>query len=360
MLALYLGKRNRSVNLYTKHDFTYNSSMQSNLLTIDPIRFDSPVIQAPLAGISCSAMRRLAWKFGGLAYTCSEMLSSHQLANKLDRSPRYHHIAADEGPVCFQLSGTKPDLLARATVEAQNYGANIIDLNVGCPKPKVRCKGNGSALLGNATLLKELILAIKKEASCPVTVKIRTDGDSGDNFNPDVLEALQETQPDALIVHGRHWTTDYEFALFYDDIRFFAENCDFPVIANGDVRCGKTAKTLLEKTGTDGVMIARAAIGRPWICRKVFNELNDLPFTKPTLEEQLQLFLAHLEALIALENNEYLACIQSRRLIKHYLVDYNIPTEKITPLMQAEKLDDYRFGAERLMVAHREQRDVRE
>jgi tRNA-dihydrouridine synthase B len=310
-------------------------------LTIGSLTFDSPVVQSPLAGISCSAMRRIAWRFGGLAYACTEMLSAHQLAKKLDRSPRYHHIADDEGPVCFQLSGTKPDLMAQATVEAQNYGASLIDLNVGCPMPKIRGKGSGSALLSTPDLLEELILAIKREASCPVTVKIRTDGDSADDYNAGVLDAVLAAQPDALIVHGRHWTTEYESTLFYDDIRFFVEHCNFPVIANGNVRCGKTAKLLFDKTGAAGVMIARGAIGRPWVCQKVHDELRGIEFTKPTLEQQLDLFIDHLDGLIKLENNEYLACIQARRLIKHYLADYDISGDQLAPFMQATKKSDY-------------------
>jgi tRNA-dihydrouridine synthase B len=320
---------------------SYNLFMILKPLKIGSLSFDSPIIQSPLAGISCSAMRRLAWRFGGLAYACTEMLSAHQLAKKIDRSPRYYHIADDEGPVAFQLSGTNPDYLAQATVQAQNYGADIIDLNVGCPMPKIRGKGCGSALLATPDLLRKLILAIKREASCPVTVKIRTDGDSGDNLNAGVLDALLAAQPDAVIVHGRHWTTDYDSTLFYDDIRFFTEHCDFPVIANGNVRCGESAKLLLDKTGAAGVMIARAAIGRPWICKKVERELHGELFTKPTLQKQLDLFLDHLNGLIALENNEYLACIQARRLIRHYLADYGISSEKMASLMQAQKKVDY-------------------
>lgn len=321
-------------------------------LTIGSKQFDSPVIQSPLAGISCSAMRRLAWPFGGLAYACTEMLSSHQLAKRLDKSPRYYHISPDEGPVCFQLSGTKPDLMAQATVEAQNYGASLIDFNVGCPKPKMRSKGSGSSLLGSPKLLLELILAIKKEASCPVTVKIRTDGDSGDNFNAGVLDAVMQAQPDALIVHGRHWTTAYESTLFYDDIKYFVDNCNFPVIANGNVRDGETAKTLFEKTGAAGVMVARAAIGRPWVCKKIKDELEGKLFIKPTLEKQLQIFVEHLNKLAELEDNEFLACIQSRRLIKHYLTDYDVDPEIIAQLMQAKKKDDYLFGIENILKNH--------
>lgn len=323
--------------------------MNVKKLTIGSLSFDSNVIQSPLAGISCSAMRRLSWRFGGLAYACTEMLSSHQLAKRIDRSPRYHHIAVDEGPVCFQLAGTCPNLMAKATVEAQRYGASLIDLNVGCPMPKIRCKGSGSTLLANPKLLHDLILAIKKEASCPVTVKIRTDGDSGDNYNPLVLDALLNAKPDALIVHGRHWTTDYDSTLFYNDIRFFAENCTFPVIANGNVRCGKTAKLLLDTTGANGLMIARAAIGRPWVCRQVHNELQGIAFTRPNLEEQLNLFIDHLDGLIQLERDEYLACIQARRLIKHYLADYGICDNQLSPFMQATEKKHYMSGFSALL-----------
>ena len=296
-------------------------------ITIGSLPFASPLIQAPLAGISCSAMRRLAWRFGGLAYACTEMLSAHQLAHELDKSPRYHHISSDEGPVCFQLGGNNPDWLAGAACKAQAYGAQLIDLNVGCPKPKIRNKGSGSALLGDPEHLKALILAIKKEASCPVTVKIRVDGDSGDKYNDSVLEVIHQTMPDAVIIHGRNWRDDYSCAVHTEQIASFVRHCPCPVIANGDVSDGKSALHLLQSTGAAGLMVGRAAIGKPWIFQKIQTEMQGDIYKRPALELQTALFIEHLQHLIALEDNEYLGCIQARRLAKHYFADYGLPED---------------------------------
>ena len=302
----------------------------SQAFKLGELEFASNLIQAPLAGISCWAMRRLAWQFGGLAYTCTEMLSSHQLAKELDRSPRYYQLAVDEGPVCFQLSGDKPDLLAQATVKAQEYGAAIIDFNVGCPKHKIRKKGYGSKLLAESKKLQSLLLAMRRETSCPLTVKIRVDNQHDDN-NHMVLDAIAGSGVAGVIIHGRNWRDDYEVAIAYEEIKFFKDNLDITVIANGDVRDADSARELLSKTNADAVMIGRAAIGRPWIFKKISDGLfNNREFTI-SLQQQRELFLRHLQDLIQIEG-EHLACLQARRLAKHYFIDFGFSTDEISLL----------------------------
>lgn len=289
------------------------------LQNIGPFQLNSPLIQAPLAGISCAAMRRLPWKYGGLSYTCSEMLSAHQLAHETDRSPRYYSIAKDEGPVCFQLSGHDPYIMAKATQKAQEYGASLIDLNVGCPKPKIRSKRCGSALLANSKLLQQLLTAMRKEASCALTVKIRVDNNSDDDYNSSVLDAIHAANVDAIIVHGRNWRDDYNTPVSKKDIKYFTQNSDLPVIANGDISNAKQYNDLISATGASAVMIGRAAIGQPWLYASIIAEINGQ--TQPNITQKTQelLFIEHVTQLAQLENNEYLACIQARRLAKHYL-----------------------------------------
>ena len=305
------------------------------------IEFNSNLIQAPLAGISCSAMRRLPWKFGGIAYTCTEMLSAHQLAKELDRSPRYFHVDVDEGPVCFQLSGNKPDLLTAACEKAQEYGAAIIDFNVGCPKQKIRKKRQGSGLLAHSKDLQDILVAMRRASSCPVTVKIRVDNQQ-DNYNSAVLDAIVAADVDGLIVHGRNWRDDYETKVNHTEIKFFKDNCNIPVIANGDISSTADVKKALDITGADALMIARSAIGRPWIFHKIYSELVTACIVeKPTIQEQSKLFLEHLEKLINIEG-EYLACLQARRLAKHYFKNYGgLNSSQIERCYQATCFSDY-------------------
>jgi tRNA-dihydrouridine synthase B len=303
------------------------------------IEFNSKLIQAPLAGISCSAMRRLPWQFGGVAYTCTEMLSSHQLANKLDRSPRYFHIAADEGMVCFQISGDKADLLAKATAMAQEYGAKIIDLNVGCPKQKIRKKGYGSKLLSDSKKLSLLLAAICQEASCPITVKIRVDNKK-DNYNSVVLDAINNSDVDAVIVHGRNWRDDYNTTVAYEEIRFFKDNSNKVVIANGDIFNSSDAQQLLHATKADALMIGRGAIGKPWIFQKIQQELAGAIFKPISMEQQITIFLQHINELAKLED-EHMACLQARRLVKHYFSDFGINPEQLRRLEQVNNLYEF-------------------
>lgn len=319
-----------------KPDTAINNSLRLGNLT-----FDSRLIQAPLAGISCSAMRCLPWQFGGLAYTCSEMLSAHQLAYKLDRSPRYHHISPDEGAVCFQLSGNNPDIMAKATELAQNYGAQLIDLNAGCPMHKIRKKGCGSGLLAHARNMEAMLKAMRSAASCPLTVKIRVDLEI-DNYNEAVLEAALNANVDGIIVHGRNWRSDYNTSVSYNEIKYFKDNCDIPVIANGDIEDLASAKRMLEFTSADGLMIARAAIGNPWLFREIDAGLKGVVIpARPSKEEKLNVFFTHLRKLIALEN-EYMACLQARRLVKHYFAAYEIAPQQLKDCYSAESLDDFR------------------
>ena len=281
----------------------------------------SQLIQAPLAGISCSAMRDLSWQFGGLAYACSEMLSSHQLAYDLDRSPRYHHISCNEGPVCFQLAGQSDELLAKAAIKAQQYGAQLIDYNVGCPKPKIRKKGFGSILLSESKKLQRCLQALRSTTECPLTVKIRVDGQHDTDYNSSVLEACLAAEVDAIIVHGRNWQDDYTIAVSYQDIAFFKQNANVPIIANGDLFDGASIKSMLAQTKADYFMLGRSIIGKPWLFKKIELELLDEKPLIITADTQIKLFLQHVEGLAKLDG-EHSACLQSRRLAKHYFTNH--------------------------------------
>ncbi len=291
-------------------------------LQIGHLHFDSPLIQGPLAGYTCSAMRRLPWRYGGLAYTVTEMLSAHQLAHDQDRSPRYTHVASDEGPVCFQLSGSNPDLLAKASEKAEKAGASLIDLNAGCPQPKIRKKGHGSALLTDSKQLAALLSAIKQHSSCPVTLKIRVDRDTADDYNHIVLDAAHQANLDALIVHGRHWKERYDSNACHDSIAWFVEQADVPVIGNGDLDSPESIDRFFKHTKAAGAMIARASLGQPWLFAAYHARQHNKHFTVSD-KERWQCFLDHVEALAKLEESEIPALNQARGFLKYYYPNLN-------------------------------------
>jgi len=276
------------------------------------------MIQGPLAGVSCAPFRRLTWEYSQPAFSCTEMISCKTLIHQPKLS--YHrYIAKDpnEGPVCFQLSAVDPSELAEATKIVTDYGADLIDLNCGCPVKKIRSKGAGSSLLTNPTQLYQLITAMKQNTHLPVSIKIRVQGHSSEKFNADIAKVVTEAGADFLVVHGRHWTEHYETPCRYDDIAFFVNELKIPVIGNGDIACVDSLKKMLA-TGCAGVMIARAGVGQPWLIKKLMAALNQEEFSTPSLKERGAMFIMHVAGLAQLLSNEKLAILQARKIAKYY------------------------------------------
>lgn len=280
--------------------------------------FPTNIIQGPLAGVSCAPFRLLTWKYGKPAFSCTEMISCKALLNKPKKL--YHrYIAKDpnEGPVCYQLFGNNPEELAKATKIITDYGADLIDLNCGCPVKKVRRQGAGSSLLSDAPKLYQMICAMKQNTDLPVSVKIRVEGNGEEKFNLDIAKAISDAGADFLVVHGRRWTEHYETPVHHDQIQFFVEQMNIPIIGNGDIFCVNSLKKMLA-TGCAGVMLARSGVGQPWLTQKLIAEINQQPFINPTPKEIGSIFLEHVQLLIELFGEERFAILQARKLIKYY------------------------------------------
>lgn len=280
--------------------------------------FPVNLIQGPLAGVSCAPFRELTWRYSKPAFSCTEMISCKTLLNKaLYAQHRYVTKDPDEGPVCFQLSGNDPTELAEATKIATEQGADLIDLNCGCPKKKIRTKGTGSSLLKEPETIFKLITAMKNSTHVPVSIKIRVDGKSSDRFNKDIVKAVTDAGADFLIVHGRHWTESYDTPCHYDQIQFFVENLTIPVIGNGDITCAESLKKMLN-TGCAGIMISRAGVGQPWLIAKLIADLKQQEFSLPSNLEIGSIFFEHVQKLALLLNNEKFALLQARKFAKYY------------------------------------------
>lgn len=287
-------------------------------LQLGDVTFPINIIQGPLAGVSCAPFRRLTSKFGEPAFSCTEMISCKTLIHQSGFAlQRYIQKDPQEGPVCFQLSGNDPVELAEAVKKVTDYGANLIDLNCGCPVKKIRHKGAGSKLLSSPTKLYQLMRAMKENTHVPVSIKIRVEGGSGDSFNQDIAKAVSDAGIDFLVVHGRHWTEHYETPCNHDQIQFFVETLSIPVIGNGDIACVESLKKMLA-TGCAGVMIARAGMGQPWLIKKLVAELQQTPFTPPSLPEIAAIFVEHVEELAVLLGGEKFAILQARKFAKYY------------------------------------------
>ncbi|MGC6403880.1 MAG: tRNA dihydrouridine synthase [Candidatus Comchoanobacterales bacterium] len=281
----------------------------------------SSLIQGPLAGVSSAPFRHFLWHYGAsLAYATTEMISVNTILNGpeeavhrlLDRYP-------EEKRLCVQLSSHDPERLEKA-VAIISHQADLVDLNVGCPMKKIRQKKEGSGLLKHPSLLKELVLAMKQGTNKPVTVKIRVDGHSSDQYNHKVIEALNEAKPDAVVVHGRHYLDDYTIPPHYDQIAHFVKHLTMPVIGNGDVKCLDSLQRMFQ-TGCHAVMIGRGAMGRPWLFSQLQAALESKSFVLPSLKEQGRLAKEHIIHLANWINSEKHAVLQARRWIKYYHYD---------------------------------------
>lgn len=285
------------------------------------LTFKKKLIQAPLAGYSCAPFRELAEQWGSPDFCCSEMLSAQHLHHNANHRKRYRYKSPYEGLLCVQLAGDQPEVLASAAQKAVSWGADLIDLNCGCPKPKIRKKALGSCLLADSERLYTLVSALKKATNVPTLVKIRVDHQSGDSYNQDVAQAIEAAGADALTVHGRHWTDDYGVAVSYHDIAQIKDIVKIPVIGNGDVKDTDSAQKMFSETGCDAVMIARASVGQPWLFEKIYQELQGNVYTPPSLEEIGELFLTHVRGLINLDC-EKIGVYESRKLGKYYARNY--------------------------------------
>lgn len=286
-------------------------------LKIGKKQFDYNLIQAPLAGVSCAPFRELIWECGGVAYCCTEMLSAMHIASGVDRSPRYQSRSPIEKNLCWQLSGNNPTILAKASQYAISKGADLIDLNCGCPQPKIRKKGCGSQLLSDEKKLKTLVLALKQDASIPVTLKMRIDGGRGEFCEVSLAQMLEESGVDAIIMHGRHWTEDYDVACQHDAIAKVVESVRIPVIGNGDIKGAPELTRFFEQTHCAGFMIGRASVGQPWLFQKIICDMLGQSFDAPSNKIIGALFLKHVSGLIALDG-ERTAIYQSRKFGKYY------------------------------------------
>lgn len=245
------------------------------------------------------------------------MISCYTLIHtSIQRQQRFIQKVAGE-TLCFQLSANHPKELGLATKIVTDYGADLVDLNCGCPVKKIRSKKTGSFLLSEPQKIYELIRAMKTNTNCPVSIKIRVDANSDDRFNQDIANAVSDAGADFITVHGRHWTQGYDVKCSYDDIQFFVNALNIPVIGNGDVACVDSLKQMLT-TGCAGVMIGRAGVGQPWLIQQLISEMNGMPYSIPSNKQIGEMFIEHIVGLCDLLKSEKFAVLQGRTFAKYY------------------------------------------
>ncbi|HEC18314.1 MAG TPA: tRNA dihydrouridine synthase DusB [Gammaproteobacteria bacterium] len=286
-------------------------------MRIGPYTLSNPLILAPMAGVTDRPFRQLCRKLGaGMAV--SEMVASNSLLWGSEKTKRRANHDGETDPRSVQIMGADPQMMAEAARYNAANGAQIIDINMGCPAKKVCNVAAGSALLQNETLVGEILNAVVGAVDIPVTLKIRTGWDTANRNGVRIARIAEEAGIQALAVHGRTRACAYKGEAEYDTIAAIKAAVDIPVIANGDITTPEKARWVLEYTKADAVMIGRAAQGRPWIFREINHYLQTgeiLP--EPTRQEVRDILLEHLENLYAFYG-EYTGVRMARKHIAWY------------------------------------------
>ncbi len=287
-------------------------------LNIGGVPLKSHAVIAPMAGVSDRAYRELCVRFGA-AYCVSEMVSSKALSFNSKKSEELMEISDLERPCGIQIFGDDPKCMADAAKHALENKPDIIDINMGCPAPKISSNGSGSALMKNPRLCGEIVKAVTAVTDIPVTVKIRKGWDDDSVNAVEVAKICESAGAAAITVHGRTRQQYYKPPVDYDIIRAVRESVSVPVIANGDIDSAERAKEVMDITGCDLVMIGRATLGNPWIFSQInaYLENPNVKIHTPDLEERLGVMIEHISKMVEYKG-EHMAMLQARKLVVGY------------------------------------------
>jgi tRNA-dihydrouridine synthase B len=267
------------------------------MFLIGQYQIDTPVVLAPMAGVTDRPFRQLCRKLGA-GLVVSEMVTSDvNLWNSRKSQTRLDH-QGEVGPISVQIAGGDPDMMANAAMMAVKHGAQIVDINMGCPAKKVCNKAAGSALMKDEILVNDILQAVVSSVDVPVTLKMRTGWAPEHKNAPAIALLAEQAGIAALAVHGRTRRCGYKGDVEYDTIKTIKQQVSIPVLANGDITTPLKAKQVLEYTQADGVMLGRAAQGRPWIFREIQHFLKTGQLLgAPKFQEVKTILLNHMTDL---------------------------------------------------------------
>jgi len=286
-------------------------------MKIKDIEFENNIFLAPMAGIADRAFRELCINYGA-GYTVTEMVSSKGLTMGDKKSKELLTLGEIENPAGAQIFGDDPDIMAQAAQKCLEFRPNIIDINMGCPAPKIAMNGGGASLMKNPKLAGEIVKAVSDAVDIPVTVKIRKGWDDESITAVELAQIAEKNGASAITVHGRTRMQMYSGKVDYDIIAKVKKAVDIPVIANGDVTDEQSAAIMLEKTNADAIMIGRGALGNPWIFRRInayLRECRVLPDV--SINEKMAVMLKHIQKIIEYKG-EYTAMREARHHAAYY------------------------------------------
>lgn len=290
-------------------------------LKIGNVRLENPYILAPMAGVTDLPFRLLCKEMGA-GLICMEMVSAKAISFHNKNTEKLMEIEEKERPVSMQLFGSDPDLIAEMAAQIEERPFDILDLNMGCPVPKVVNNGEGSALMKNPKLAAEIVRKTAKAIQKPLTVKIRKGFDEAHSNAVEMAKYLEDAGAAAIAVHGRTREQYYAGKADWDIIRQVKEAVSVPIIGNGDVTDPISAHKMMEETGCDGVMIGRASRGNPWIFRQLveYDKTGNIP-ERPDVAELKAMILRHARLQLQYKG-EYTGIREMRKHVAWYTAGY--------------------------------------
>lgn len=285
---------------------------------IGNVTIEKTAALAPMASVADKAYRTIAKEFGA-AYCVGEMASCKGLCYSDRKTAELLSVSGIERPMAVQLFGAEPEFMAKAVKIAEQYAPDLIDINAGCPMPKIVCGGAGSALMKTPELFGELVRAAASSTDIPVTVKIRTGWDAGSINAVELARIAEENGAAAVAVHGRTKEQLYSGKADWNIIRAVKRAVSIPVIGNGDVQSVEDCVKMYEYTGCDLVMIGRGSYGRPWLFGQIRDHFEGkTPRPEPELDEKLNIMRRHI-ALLVDDKGERTGMKEARRQAAWYI-----------------------------------------
>ena len=271
------------------------------MLRYGPVAVDPPLILAPMAGVTDRDFRLIVRRIGGVGLVSMEFISSRALAGGERRARRLMHFAAEERPLAIQIYGADADTMAAAARIVEGLGADVCDVNMGCPANKVLKGCAGAALMGDLRLAERIVAGVRRAISIPLTVKFRLGLDDPGKSHLELGRICEAQGAAAVALHARTARQMFGGRADWREIARLKAALSIPVVGNGDIASAEDAVRMMAETGCDGVMVGRAAVKNPWIFRQIAARLSGGAAPEPTLADRRELILAHFRAVIARE-----------------------------------------------------------
>ena len=306
---------------------------------IGDVEIKNPIVLAPMAGVSDNAFRRIAKEMGA-GLVVAEMVSDKAIFYGSQKTIDMLYMQEEERPISQQIFGSDVESFVYAAKYIEkNMHPDIIDINMGCPVPKVATKAQaGSALLKNPNKVYEIVKAVVENVNVPVTVKIRSGWDEKSINAVEIAKIVEQAGASAITVHPRTRSQGYSGKANWDIIKQVKENVKIPVIGNGDIKTCYDAKRMLEETKCDAVMIGRGLLGNPWLIKECLDYLDNKEIKEVTINERLEMVLKHFNYLLEFKP-ERIAILEMRTHITHYLK--NISKEYKQKFMKVNKKEEF-------------------